>query len=149
MTSCFLDINPERRILYVLIDFVNSFSSITNWYLLYDSLLVLFLCITLLISCFHCITKPLDIFDKLDNTKHRVCSFLSFIHAKKNRDIVSLTCLLIWIAVFSLLIILGPVFNNLYIHIPYYSHLRSFVTVHTHQTPSITCHPEQKKDFSF
>jgi hypothetical protein len=43
-----LDIIQDRLILYVLIDFVNSFSSITNWYLLYDSLLVLFLCITLL-----------------------------------------------------------------------------------------------------
>ena len=77
--SCFL------LILHVLFDFVNSLSSITNWYLPYDSLLVSFLCITLLLSCFHCITKSLDIFDKLDNTKHRVCSFLSFIHAKQSR----------------------------------------------------------------
>ena len=33
----------DRLILYVIIDFINSFPSITNWYLLYDFLLVAFI----------------------------------------------------------------------------------------------------------
>ena len=69
--------------------------------------------IPLLISCFHCSTKLLDIFDKLDNTKHRFSTLLPSIHIKPSRDIVSLTCLLILIDVFFLIIIIGPLFNNL------------------------------------
>ena len=69
--------------------------------------------IPLLISCFHCSTKLLDIFDKLVNTKHRFSTLLPFIHIKPSRDIVSLTCLLILIDVFFLIIIIGPLFNNL------------------------------------
>ena len=81
-------------------------------HLLYDSLLVLFLCFPV------SITNLLDLLYKLDillyKIKHRVSSyFYVSLLVKLRPDIVFLTCLQILILVFFLIIILVPVFNNL------------------------------------